>query len=1123
MMEINNYTSLDELRKRVMDAAAPNGEVAMLQSHTTYNDGGGGIFWWDKNSDAADNNGTIIAPEYHNGPGRWIRNREQPAVWSVRWFGAKGNGHSNDFKPLQDVVDAAWEAGGGRVYFPAGEYIITSPLVIKRSALVVTDAGDRNIRQHPIRFFGDGPGLSSIHARNIGDTEAAITFEEGVQRGAEDCAFEDMSFGRTGRGKQGSGTVFRFSSEGAGESARLRRCVMRNLHIKCNHNKNGHAALSLDHAHELVIENVRVSGGKVAAHFKNCSRVVATRLHTYQDRDSHIGFHLEGGGTFLFNDLRCEATTNTAVLLDGGVKRVQFNSLNFECKEDLKLLHIKDASHITILNGSIGAPVSTATNEHVGIEIESAAYNVWMRGLSVPSYQQAGVGSLAIWVKEGARQIQILDVEPIGNFDYEKDILVEKENTTGHDTVFIQTWKTQKGNSKNTRRQWVRGLVRPTGFVKPELDASDGEVFQLHGDELSRIVNGYHGQTITLIFDIGVQILHMHSDQGNIRLAGGIDWSKKTNGPGDTLLLICSHLSGDEEWLEVSRSRNSNDKKYKPKKKPEDRIHPYLDQPVPSVLTSAFFQTAKRFLAGRDAANDLEAKAFNNFQILSINGREAMNNALEACERLPQSTQQRLFAPQLIMDLDHAVDPVQMVELLADEFTKRTSLEVFGDPICIDDKHPGLVRQNDSLDGAPIYAPEIHQVNGLRTYYYAPSKPHEPHEPMPRLTLGEYLNEEIQQICTPEIGTDSEDARLNCRPQTDNCPGHSKEGTCLRVSEFRPGDAVVLTGVNFYDVNAKVQLKAKAPGLFERVVDAHVCGDTKTPLTELVDGVVKTIIDSRVNDMLVFRIPEDLPDAIYSIRVIVSHNNDTKEFVRSNTEFIRILPSSSTTFQIASEHLKCVEETSPGFWGSDEVGINVIAIPIDNKMKPLDSIISKFKFSDVDTGNGRTMNKILFQGKEISGVSLGIIGFEIDSEGAYEQQIAEFGEAFELYLTDSLHVFSQLLGAAVGTGTVLALGLSSAWIGAIAAGIVLAIGIFYAIWAPADLIIEDSIGLSELKLGSLTSPNFPPPPNVAYTTAGGIKVEATSQSKSFAYVEVRKYRSDDEDSRYNITLRYNRV
>ncbi len=36
MKEINNYTSFDELRKRIMDAAVPNGEVAMLQSHTIY-------------------------------------------------------------------------------------------------------------------------------------------------------------------------------------------------------------------------------------------------------------------------------------------------------------------------------------------------------------------------------------------------------------------------------------------------------------------------------------------------------------------------------------------------------------------------------------------------------------------------------------------------------------------------------------------------------------------------------------------------------------------------------------------------------------------------------------------------------------------------------------------------------------------------------------------------------------------------------------------------------------------------------------------------------------------------------------------------------------------------------
>lgn len=98
METVNSYTNLEALKKKIMDAAAPIGEVAMVQSHITTNDGGSGIFWWDKDSEATDNNGTIIAPENHNGPGRWIRNREQPAVWSVRWFGATGNGHTVPLK-----------------------------------------------------------------------------------------------------------------------------------------------------------------------------------------------------------------------------------------------------------------------------------------------------------------------------------------------------------------------------------------------------------------------------------------------------------------------------------------------------------------------------------------------------------------------------------------------------------------------------------------------------------------------------------------------------------------------------------------------------------------------------------------------------------------------------------------------------------------------------------------------------------------------------------------------------------------------------------------------------------------------------------------------------------------
>jgi hypothetical protein len=100
------------------------------------------------------------------------------------------------------------------------------------------------------------------------------------------------------------------------------------------------------------------------------------------------------------------------------------------------------------------------------------------------------------------------------------------------------------------------------------------------------------------------------------------------------------------------------------------------------------------------------------------------------------------------------------------------------------------------------------------------------------------------------------------------------------------------------------------------------------------------------------------------------------------------------------------------------------------------------------------------------------------------------------------------------------LGLSNAWATAIAAAITLAANLIIAPWVPADLILEDSVGFGILDLSARTSPNFPPPPEAEYTTAGGIRVLTEPESKGVDYFEWRKYRSDD--SRYNILFRYSR-
>jgi hypothetical protein len=63
-----------------------------------------------------------------------------------------------------------------------------------------------------------------------------------------------------------------------------------------------------------------------------------------------------------------------------------------------------------------------------------------------------------------------------------------------------------------------------------------------------------------------------------------------------------------------------------------------------------------------------------------------------------------------------------------------------------------------------------------------------------------------------------------------------------------------------------------------------------------------------------------------------------------------------------------------------------------------------------------------------------------------------------------------------------------------------------------------------LELAQLTSPDFPAPADLAYTSAQGIEVQREALEKlPTQYREQRSYHSGDEESNYQITLRFNRA
>lgn len=312
-------------------------------------------------------------------------------------------------------------------------------------------------------------------------------------------------------------------------------------------------------------------------------------------------------------------------------------------------------------------------------------------------------------------------------------------------------------------------------------------------------------------------------------------------------------------------------------------------------------------------------------------------------------------------------------------------------------------------------------------------------------------------------------------------------------------------------------------------------GDIDTPLTEVVNGVSQPIRDCRVHDRLTFRVPDDLPPGIYTVQVAVPNVSGIPVLgnpILSNFQFVEVVPPNTARFAIASETLTAREETSPAFFGSDEVRVRVRAYPVTvgaNQLilgdeQPFDSE----EFTDMDSGDVRDMNKVLFSHQQpIDGVIMTIMGFEIDSEKAYTEQINSFTDAFLHYAKIALAAIGSAAAAgalAIGLKDLLVLGLAHPIILAIAAAAVLAVVLFLAAWAPADPIIADTLGFTTVDLAALTSADFPMPDPGEYPTEEDIKVKVTPLEKIPAqYRERREYISDAEESRYEIVLRYNRV
>jgi len=141
------FSSVEDMKKTL--PPVPHA-VVMLAGYRSPRDGGGGTFYWDASEALPEDGGTIFAPAGAKA-GRYVRVRENHRI-HVKWFGAAGDGKTDDTAAIQAAIDAL-PASGGEVILPGGHYAISKTLCI----------GDGNgttpSRKNGIRLIGTGSGV----------------------------------------------------------------------------------------------------------------------------------------------------------------------------------------------------------------------------------------------------------------------------------------------------------------------------------------------------------------------------------------------------------------------------------------------------------------------------------------------------------------------------------------------------------------------------------------------------------------------------------------------------------------------------------------------------------------------------------------------------------------------------------------------------------------------------------------------------------------------------------------------------------------------------------------------------------------------------------------------------
>lgn len=218
-LELRNSVSRDTIAYLKLENGLVFNTIDVL-GYYSKGDGGGGTFYWDSTSIETDNGGTIIQATGIT-TGRW--KRVYSGVVNVKWFGAKGDGVTDDTIAIQNAINMSKE-----VFLATGTYAVTT--------LSLTIG---------VNISGSAVNVCSL--KGIDSTKSLLDYNSGV--GQQPSKISLSNFNITG--------VYNYGFITQGISSELQ---IDNLHFRGYATKN---QVNLSYAFCSVLNKVRVSGNSI--------------------------------------------------------------------------------------------------------------------------------------------------------------------------------------------------------------------------------------------------------------------------------------------------------------------------------------------------------------------------------------------------------------------------------------------------------------------------------------------------------------------------------------------------------------------------------------------------------------------------------------------------------------------------------------------------------------------------------------------------------------------------------------------------------------------------------------------------------------------------------------------